>query len=484
MFDTDASLEEGPESPATWRYDPDAARVREAELRREVAHLNAQTARVIELVGQIDADESWGEHQGCLSVTHLLSWRCGVGGRDAGRWVASARKLREPPVTAEAFGAGRLSLTQVEAIGRVATPATDASHVQWATQRTAAQLDILTRAHRRAARLQDQQDQARHRRRHLYTRFDDDGVYQISGLLAPETGALVDKALDAAQDELFKASQDDDRSDDPYGARRADALVALAESALASEGRRSGADAYQVVLHVTPDALVPRSDPTEESRCEVEPGVGLASATAQMICCHASFVTLLEDKDGNVLDVGRKTRNISPALRRALRARDRDRCRHPGCTQRRFKDAHHIRFWTEGGETKLANLLSLCRRHHRMVHQGLIRIELAPDGSFVFYDRWGRVIPDHGEPLELTGLPLAERHTGLGIDAETCRPEWYGDPLDTYATDVIVEHHQALEERARCELEHRARAPSFDARDGDPPERPPGPFEPPQRPPP
>ncbi|MGH2735548.1 MAG: DUF222 domain-containing protein [Actinomycetota bacterium] len=480
MFDTADSAEQVP-APGRRPYDPDKARDREARLREAIAHLNAATAEVVELVGAIDRDESWGAHQGCLSVTHLLSWRCGVGPRDARRWVGAARKLSDLPATSEAFAEGRLSLTQVEAIGRVATPATDASHVTWAGQMTAAQLDTLTRAHRRAARLQDAEDASRRRRRHLYTHFDDDGAYRISGLLAPESGALVDKALDAAQDELFRASEDP--TDDPYGARRADALVHLAESALASKGRRSGADAYQVVLHLTPDALA-GGKPNEGSRCELEPGVGLSPATAQMICCDASFVSLLEDRDGNPLDVGRKTRKVSQAMRRALSARDGDCCTHPGCTNRRFKDAHHVRHWTAWGPTKLANLTSLCRLHHRMVHEGLISIQRLPDGSFAFYDRWGRLIPDHGEPVEATGPPLSERHALLDIDEQTCRPDWYGDRLDTYAQDVIIEHHQALEERARHELEHRARALASDARDGDPPERPRGPFEPPQRPPP
>jgi hypothetical protein len=121
------------------------AREREAELRESIAHLNAATAKVVELVGAIAADESWSEHWGCLSPQHVLSWQCGIGRRDASRWVARARRLGDLPATRRAFSQGRLSLTQVEAIARVATPATDESYVCWAQLMTAAQLETLTR---------------------------------------------------------------------------------------------------------------------------------------------------------------------------------------------------------------------------------------------------------------------------------------------------------------------------------------------------
>ena len=57
--------------------------------------------------------------------------------------------------------------------------------------------------------------------------------------------------------------------------------------------------------------------------------------------------------DGSILDVGRKTRTISPALRRALIERDGG-CRFPGCRAGRC-DAHHLKHWADGGETSLDN---------------------------------------------------------------------------------------------------------------------------------
>ncbi|MBT8396631.1 MAG: HNH endonuclease, partial [Gemmatimonadetes bacterium] len=68
---------------------------------------------------------------------------------------------------------------------------------------------------------------------------------------------------------------------------------------------------------------------------------------------------------------GRRTRTVSPSLRRALEARDRG-CRFPGCGLR-FAEAHHDKHWADGGETRLRNLVLLCRRHHRAVHEGGVR---------------------------------------------------------------------------------------------------------------
>jgi hypothetical protein len=96
--------------------------------------------------------------------------------------------------------------------------------------------------------------------------------------------------------------------------------------------------------------------------------VNVSAETSRRIACDASLVVMRHARDGSVLDVGRKTRTIPRAIRRALLARDR-RCQFPGCTVRRC-DGHHIQHWADGGSTSLDNLTLLCRRHHRCVHEG------------------------------------------------------------------------------------------------------------------
>lgn len=80
------------------------------------------------------------------------------------------------------------------------------------------------------------------------------------------------------------------------------------------------------------------------------------------LTCDSSLVRITETETGEPLDVGRKTRSIPPAIRRALNVRDSGCC-FPGCAHKRYVDAHHVDHWADGGETKLSNLVTLCRPH-------------------------------------------------------------------------------------------------------------------------
>jgi hypothetical protein len=141
------------------------------------------------------------------------------------------------------------------------------------------------------------------------------------------------------------------------------------------------------------------------------------------------------------LDVGRKRRTISPALRRVLTTRDPE-CRFPGC-QARHCDAHHVRHWAAGGVTRLDNLLHLCRRHHRAVHEEGFRVTLHPDGTARFCRPDGRPLPAAPPAPRWGGPPLAPTLARLGaagitIGAETGRPHWHGERLDeVWAIDVL-----------------------------------------------
>jgi len=110
-------------------------------------------------------------------------------------------------------------------------------------------------------------------------------------------------------------------------------------------------------------------------------------------------VVIVEDEDGEPLNVGRKSRTVPTAIKRALWARDKG-CKFPGCMHKRFVDAHHIRHWSAGGETSLKNLMLLCTRHHRLVHEG--GFVIAKD----YLDRWyfkrpdGQAVPSCGYQLQ------------------------------------------------------------------------------------
>jgi hypothetical protein len=239
------------------------------------------------------------------------------------------------------------------------------------------------------------------------------------------------------------------------GQRRADALGVLAESALAADldGGRAG-DRYQVVLHVNAELPTAHPEPTAPSAVEEEPFDGavevdhgamyVSMETSRRISCDASIVSMRHDANGSALDVGRKMRTIPPAIRRAVTARDGG-CRFPGCTSRRC-DAHHIEHWADGGSTSLDNLVLLCRRHHRAVHEGGFGIVRTPDGAVAF------TRPD-GRPL-LAAPPLpdlpAEQLDPAAVASESI-PVWDGTRFDVvWAIDVLYHPRSALDETGAC----------------------------------
>jgi hypothetical protein len=314
----------------------------------------------------------------------------------------------------------------VRALTRVEDVAHEAELLELARSSTASQLERIVRGYRRV--LATEAADA-HERRFLSLSHEDDGSVTLRGRLSREEGALVMKALEA-----FRSAPEDvsaETSDDPVGARKADALVSLADHALATEpeGRRSGGDRCQVVIHVDVDTL---GADAAGGRCELDDQAPLATETARRLCCDASLVGVLE-REGHPLSVGRKTRSIPPALRRALRSRDGG-CQFPGCTRRLYVDAHHIEHWADGGETALTNLVELCRHHHRLVHEGDYRIEGTPDSGLTFRRPDGRRLPQVPRPRGDCGprVPVLPRRVAARIAHDSCLPRWYGEALNLH----------------------------------------------------
>jgi Domain of unknown function (DUF222)/HNH endonuclease len=185
-----------------------------------------------------------------------------------------------------------------------------------------------------------------------------------------------------------------------------------------------------VVVHV--DAAV-LADPTQPGQSVLEDGVSVPAGTSRRLACEATRVVMRHAGDGSVLDVGRRTRAIPPALRRALQARDRG-CRFPGCDVRHAQ-SHHLRHWANGGPTCLDNLALLCRRHHRAVHEEGYRVEREADGTLRFSTPRGWPMPEAPVPPPVPADPAAalvatHQARGLSIDGWTAAPEWYGERLD------------------------------------------------------
>jgi Domain of unknown function (DUF222)/HNH endonuclease len=381
----------------------------EAEIATLASHIYAGTCRWLELVGELDRRGSWAEW-GCGSCAEWLAWRCALTPRAAREHVRVARRLAELPLVYRAFSRGELSYAKVRALTRVADEASEQELLELARHLTASQLERAVRAYRRVTN-----DDANALQEAAYVGYswEPDGSLVVRARLAPEDGALFLRALEAARDRLRESESSAERGSAelraPYRPTNADALVTMADSALASESdSRNGGERYQVVVHVE----------AGEGTSALEDGPVIADETARRLACDASLVEIRE-RDGEPLSVGRKTRTIPPALRRALQARDRT-CRFPGCENRRFLDAHHVQHWARGGETKLDNLVLLCTRHHRFVHEaGYSLVELA-GGELEFRDPWGAPIPAVPRPPPGEADRLLADNRFLEIDAGTC----------------------------------------------------------------
>jgi 5-methylcytosine-specific restriction endonuclease McrA len=363
--------------------------------------------------------------------------------------VRVARALGPLPLLADALARGALSYAKVRALTRVATPETEARLLAVGRAGTAAHVERIVRGWRRVDRQAEAREAARqHAGRALHVYQDEDGTVVLRGRVAPEVGALLLRALDAARETLYQRARvgegrppgADPAMEPPTRAQQqADALALLAETALhhALDPGAPG-ERYQVVVHV--DAAV-LADPGQPGQSVLEEAGHVSAETSRRLACDASRVVMRHDHDGRLVEVGARTRTIPPALRRALLHRDQT-CRFPGC-HGRVGQGHHVRHWAQGGPTTLANLVLLCRRHHRAVHEEGYEVARGPDGTLRFRRPDGRPLPEvppTGAVPDDPAKALRRHHDsqGLRLDARTACPAWLGERLDVgWAIDVL-----------------------------------------------
>lgn len=430
----------------------------EHQITELAAHIYAATCRWLLLVAEFDRREAWRQW-GCKSAAHWLSWQCGVELGPAREQVRVARRLTELPLVRDGFERGELSYSKARAISRVATPQTEESLVEMARHSTAAQLEKLVRAYRGVQSAELEAANAAHARRFLSWRWEEDGTLSLKGRLGPEEGAAFIAAIEQEVAEEWAAAaiesgrvsaetpdpallatvggpSDEDaaaRAEHPVlagrGARSADAFARLVEAArCARAANRSPAGLAQVVIHADEDSL--RADEIHD-RCHLEDGPAVPPETARRLTCDGSIV-LLRERAGRPLDVGRLTRTIHPALRRALENRDGG-CTFPGCHQRRRLHAHHLVHWSRGGRTDRDNLTLVCAFHHRLVHEGGFDVRRV-GGETIFIRPDGTPVVAVPPPIEgrATEIPARNAAAGHEIDARTCLPHWHGEQLDVH----------------------------------------------------
>jgi hypothetical protein len=364
-------------------------------LERTIRATEAERARCLAEV------ERRGLHarDGQLSAAAWLAARHGMAQGAAEGRVRAARALEEMPRVAEALARGEISSAAADAL----VWAREAGPEAFARSEDALLESARSLPHRelRASldRWREQVDAeaaardeaARHARRRFTAMVGLDGMVRAEGELDPENGQYVITALRAKVDAWARTLAEDERTP---AQRRADALGEICREWLDLADRPTlGGERPHVVVTMDLEALRAHSG----GRPVLEDVGSVTGETARRLACDASVTRVITDARSVPLEVGRATKVVSPALRRALAIRDRG-CAFPGCGRPPgWCDAHHVKHWADGGETGLSNLVLLCRPHHRVIHRGF-GVAMV-DGLPVFRRPDGTPLEDRSPPL-------------------------------------------------------------------------------------
>ncbi len=384
----------------------------EQELLALNANLNAATYRFLVLAREFDRRLAWADW-GMRSMAHWLGWTCGIGAVAAREQMRVAHALVGLPDTAAAFSCGCISYSKVRALSRVATRETEGFFLNIAEHGTAGHLERIVRYAKGGLALDDpQRPQAMVENIACDWYYDDDSMLVRRASLMPDDGARLVTALNAMQQHVPSA---------PAAARRAMALAAVAEAAVGAEPKGA---VPEIVVHVrAPIAEIGTghaAGASAEASAYIDGGEAIPRATLERLCCDAGVVQLMEGEHGEPLSIGRRSRIVPPAIRRAMNARDQS-CRFPGCTHEHFLHAHHIQHWSRQGETSLTNLVTLCSLHHTLLHECGYSVRRPLDGCYEFKTPAGRVIPTAAPTMHggVEDLRIANQQHGVSVSAET-----------------------------------------------------------------
>jgi hypothetical protein len=329
--------------------------------------------RVTEIVREADDERDW-EAAGCASSAQWLAQLSSSDYRTAVRITRTSSALRRLPALDQALGAGALSLDQVAAASEFATPETDAELARVAVGKapTAVALAARTLAPPTVA-----DDKVLYERRALsMTWAAGRRELVFSGRLPLEQGTAFENAIRS----IAKPRRALDKQNGTileWSQYTADALVTLARQGDCAEGgvRRSSAT---LVVHLS-----------ENAPPLLEGGGPIGVETAERLACDAHRLTI--KAQGHDLVHSRVGRCASYIQLRALYKRSGGHCQYPGCDAARELEAHHIVAFEQGGPTELANLILVCHRHHKLLHDHRIRTNGTGEHP-AFTDESGRAI--------------------------------------------------------------------------------------------
>ena len=356
------------------------------ELLDALAARDRLNAHISELVGDFDAAGLW-DLDAATSMTAWLSDHGRLSHRDAAHLVSVARRIRELPVTREAWMSGTLSSGQVDAMvanigGYVELFAEhEAEVVPTLLPLSVRDTTSVMQDWRRHAEAGDEPPEEKEPSNRLHLSATLDGRGKLDGDFDAEGRVLVATALRVAETRDLDAEPARTPAE-----RRADALLDVCQFFLDNQTKKPGGR-HRPHLNVILDA------DTWEGR--FPDGTLLPRQTVERLCCDSAMHRVLTDGRSTILDLGMATRVVSAALFTALLIRD-GHCRFPGCDRpATWCDGHHVRWFTRGGPTNLDNLVLLCRRHHTRLHKPGWHAKLLPDGTFEVTNPDGLVRTSH-----------------------------------------------------------------------------------------
>jgi len=294
------------------------------------ARINAATYELLLLVRQFD-ERAGFLRWGLGNCAEWLAWRCDLSLTTAKEKVRVAHALKILPLISSAFAEGALSYTKVRELTRVANCNNEQALLDFAPRATATHVAQRCRELRMGDESSIDTAANAFARRSLSIRRDPQrGVMIVSMELPLDTGELLENALDKARDDEVLSMPD--LAETSRSARQADAFTNMVTGFLSgtSNDKKSN-DNYLVTIHVDRSALQGK-----EGRS------ALPIETVKRICCDSHAVVLTETAKGEPLSIGRKSRIVPTGIDRAVRARDNNRWRFPGCHHRRYLDCHHV----------------------------------------------------------------------------------------------------------------------------------------------
>ena len=333
-------------------------------MRRLITELEAEWLR---RVGDIE-ERAMFENQGYTSLAAWLAERCRLSFGRAKHTVGVARALADMPHTRAAFSNGDVDVQLVRQLVKVRSGREDifAGHeeglIEAVTRVTPDEVKTLLAYWQQAADYEAAVADAEvlYERRRLHLSETIGGMWRLDADLDPEAGQIIATALRAITEP--DARNGDQRSSQQ---RRADALTDICRDFLDhGDTPVVGGENPHVTVIVDLDKLT-----GGHGRSEYDNGTVLTREDTLRLLCDSGISRIVTAGPAEVLEVGRRTRTVTAAQRRALVIRDGG-CSWEGCDRPpRWCDAHHRHHWANGGETNLDNLTLLCRRHHRLAHQ-------------------------------------------------------------------------------------------------------------------